>query len=55
MAEVLLGVILVLLGLPQNTFIAGCLEGRLRLNKMPRPLIVKGTGREGTRSEGRQV
>lgn len=54
-AEVLLGVVLVLLGLSQHTFIAGCLEGRLGLNEMARALIVEGTGREGTGSEGGQV
>lgn len=53
--DVMLGVILLLLGLLHNTFIAGSLEGRLRLNKMPWSLIVKGTGREGAGSEGRQI
>lgn len=53
--EVLLGVVLVLLGLPHHTLIAGCLEGRLRLNKMSRSLIVESAGREGTGGEGGQV
>lgn len=51
--DIVLGVILLLLG--HNTFIAGSLEGRLRLNKMPWSLIVKGAGGEGTGSEGRQI
>lgn len=48
-------VVLVLLGLPQNALIAGRLESRLRLDEMPRPLVVEGAGREGGGAEGRQV
>lgn len=54
-ARVLLGAILALLGLPHDALVAGGLEGRLGLNEVPRPLIVKGAGREGAGSEGRQV
>lgn len=53
-AEVLL-VVLVLLGFPQHALIAGRLEGRLRLDEVPRPLIVEGAGREGAGGEGGQV
>lgn len=54
-AEVLLGVVLVFLGFLQHAVVARCLEGRLRLNKMPRSLIVEGAGRERAGSESRQV
>lgn len=45
----------VLLRVPQNAVVARGLEGRLRLDEMPRSLVVEGAGGEGAGSEGGEV